>query len=407
MGKVDVSFAGEPEAAAFVPGSPALRTLVAAIAAGTEARERGEIPAKQAIDLVRAARLGAFRLPRSQGGGGASLTELLELVIDLAEADSNIPHILRNHFAFVERALRNTHNDKFSRWLGHVRAGRLLGLGASELGLQNIGDGDSATRLEPKGDGYVLNGTKYYSTGNFYSDFILVNARAPEGKAVSALVPVGQEGVDVTDDWDGIGQRLTASGTTILTDVAVDRDDVLFAGEEVKIPFQATFAQLYLTSIIAGILRGVVKDGVNLVKRRERNYYHAVAARPAEDPLLQQTIGHLASVAYVAEASVLRAGDALGAAFQSAIDGTPNEPLFLEAALRAAKAKVVVDELALNASTRLFDVGGASAGKQSQRLDRHWRNIRTIASHNPLSYKARAVGDFTVNGAPLPNAAFF
>jgi alkylation response protein AidB-like acyl-CoA dehydrogenase len=407
MGKVDLSFAANPDATAFTPGSPGLQTLVAAISAGAEARERGEISAKQAIDLVRAARLGAYRLPRAQGGGGASLTQLLELVIDLAEADSNIPHILRNHFAFVEKALRTSHNEKYARWLDHVRAGRLLGLGASELGLQNIGSGDNATRLEPKGQGFVLNGTKYYSTGNFYSDFILVNARTPDGKAASALVGVGQEGVDVTDDWDGIGQRLTASGTTVLTNVSVDGKDVLFAEEEVKLPFQATLPQLYLTAIIAGILRSVVKDATALVKRRDRNYYHAVAARPAEDPLLQQTIGRLTSVTYVAEASVLRAADALDAAFQSAIDGTPDQALFLEAALRTAKAKVVVDELALNASTQLFDVGGASAAKQSQRLDRHWRNIRTISSHNPLSYKARALGDFTVNGTPLPSAAFF
>lgn len=143
------------------------------------------------------------------------------------------------------------------------------------------------------------------------------------------------------------------------------------------------------------------------MKRRDRNYYHAVAARPAEDPLLLQTIGYLTSAAYVAEASVLRAADALGAAFQSALDGRPDEALFLEASLRTAKSKIVVDELALNAATQLFDVGGASAAKQSQRLDRHWRNIRTISSHNPRSYKARALGDYTVNGTALPNAAFF
>ncbi len=403
MGKIDLKQTDVPTA-----GSPALRRLVEAIAADAEARDRGTVPAREAIDLARTARLGAFRLPRSQGGAGASLPELFELVIDLAEADSNIPHILRNHFAFVEKALRTTRNAKYGRWLDHVRQGRIIGLGASELGIQNIGDGGGDTRLEPRGDGYALNGVKYYSTGNFYSDFILVNARTPEGRPVAALVPTDQRGVDVDDDWDGIGQRLTASGTTVLTDVAVDRDDVLFtAEEEVKLPFQATFAQLYLTTIVAGILRSVVKDATAVVQGRGRNYYHAVATRPAEDPLLQQVVGRLASVAYVAEASVLRAADALGAAFQSAIDGEPDPALFQEAALRTAKSKVVVDELALNAATQLFDVGGASAAKASQRLDRHWRNIRTISSHNPLSYKARALGDYTVNGAPLPTAAFF
>jgi alkylation response protein AidB-like acyl-CoA dehydrogenase len=408
MGKIETELAAEAQAPVVTVGSPALRGLVTSVAEGAERRERGEASASEVIDLARRVRLGAFRLPQPEGGGGASLRELFELVIDLAQADPNIPHILRNHFAFVEKALRTRHNAKYARWLGHVRQGRIIGLGASELGIQNIGSGENDTRLEPTDGGFVLNGKKYYSTGNFYSDLILVNATTPDGRAAAALIPTRQSGVTVDDDWDGIGQRLTASGTSIFSDVPVEEGDVLFpADEDVRLPFQATFPQLYLTAIIAGILRSVVDDAAALVKRRGRNYYHAVEAQPAEDPLLQQGIGRLASIAYVAEASVLRAADALALAFQSAIDGGPDRALFEEAALRTAKSKVVIDELALNAATQLFDVGGASAARQSARLDRHWRNIRTIASHNPVSYKARAVGNHVVNGAPLPTAAFF
>jgi alkylation response protein AidB-like acyl-CoA dehydrogenase len=408
MGNADTHLATALDAKAVKPGSPELRNLVDAIAAGAQARDRGEGSTHEAIALVRAAKLGLYRLPVSQGGGGASLPQLYELVLDLAEADSNIPHILRNHFAFVEKALRSPASPRYARWLGLAREGQLAGLGASELGTQKIGDGDGLTRLEPHGEGYVLNGTKYYSTGNLYSDFILVNAKTPDDTFVSARVSVRQEGVNVADDWDGIGQRQTASGTTVYSNVAVSREDVLvIANEDIKLPFQATFAQLYLTTIIAGILRSVVKDAVALVRRRARNYYHAVAAKPADDPLLQQTIGKLASAAYVAEAAVLRAAEALGAAHESAIGGQPDHALFLEAAQRAAKSKVIVDELALNAATQLFDAGGASAAKQSERLHRHWRNIRTIASHNPVSYKARALGDQLINETPLPHAAFF
>lgn len=162
-----------------------------------------------------------------------------------------------------------------------------------------------------------------------------------------------------------------------------------------------------MTAIIAGILRAVVRDAAELVLGRGRNYYHAVAARPAEDPLLQEIIGRLASTAYVAEASVLRAAEALAEAQASAEAGAADAGLFREASLRAAKAKEVVDGLALEAATRLFDVGGASAATQRARLDRHWRNIRTISSHNPVAYKARALGDLILNDMPLPSAAFF
>jgi hypothetical protein len=35
-------------------------------------------------------------------------------------------------------------------------------------------------------------------------------------------------------------------------------------------------------------------------------------------------------------------------------------------------------------------------------LDRHWRNARTAASHNPLIYKERIVGDWEINGKEPP-----
>jgi len=414
MGNIDTPVAGALEQTPVTPHSSGLRQLIDAIATGAESRDRGERNAADAIALVRASKLGLIRLPVSEGGSGASLTQLFEVVIDLAEADSNIPHILRNHFAFVERARRAKGSSEksagthFRHWLDLVRDGSLVGSGTSELGNQRIGAGTGATRLLRRGDNYVLNGKKYYSTGNFYDDFILVNAQTEEEEHVSVFVGRHQAGVNIIDDWDGIGQRLTASGTSEFNDVEVATGDVFFGKDDDGKPlYSATFPQLYLTAIIAGILRAVVKDAVALVKRRERNYYHAVAARPGDDPLLQQIIGQIASAAYVAESAVLRAADALGAAFQSAIDGKPDDALFLEAALRAAKTKVTVDELAQRAAAQLFDVGGASAVKQSQRLDRHWRNIRTLASHNPTSYKARVIGDHLINNVTLPQAAFF
>lgn len=79
----------------------------------------------------------------------------------------------------------------------------------------------------------------------------------------------------------------------------------------------------------------------------------------------------------------------------------------IQAALAAAQAKVVVDDLAIKSGALLFDAGGASAAKRSDNLDRHWRNARTLASHNPVAHKNRAIGDFELNGTPLPAQGFF
>ena len=47
---------------------------------------------------------------------------------------------------------------------------------------------------------------------------------------------------------------------------------------------------------------------------------------------------------------------------------------------------------------------GARATMERYRLDRFWRNVRTLTLHDPLDYKAREVGDWALNGrAPVPS----
>lgn len=72
------------------------------------------------------------------------------------------------------------------------------------------------------------------------------------------------------------------------------------------------------------------------------------------------------------------------------VNGVADFDIAHHGSMLAAQAKVMVDELAPRAATALFDVGGSSAIKRSADLDRHWRNIRTLSSHNPTTYKARA-----------------
>lgn len=75
--------------------------------------------------------------------------------------------------------------------------------------------------------------------------------------------------------------------------------------------------------------------------------------------------------------------------------------------MTAAKAKVIIDELVLRSATSLFDVGVASAATERRNLDRHWRNARTLDSHNPASSKAHHIGNYEINGTRLPGVGFF
>ena len=71
---------------------------------------------------------------------------------------------------------------------------------------------------------------------------------------------------------------------------------------------------------------------------------------------------------------------------------------FTWAELAVEHAQVTVPELALGAAQELFLTGGASATSTAKGLDRHWRNAQTVATHNPIAFRARAIGDFWING---------
>jgi alkylation response protein AidB-like acyl-CoA dehydrogenase len=350
-------------------GTPELRWLIDQIGAEVLDRDRDRRAPHAEYALAKQHRLGALRVPAELGGGGCSIRELFETVIELAAADPDVAHSLRNHFLFVESRIRLASAGADDPLLALAVGGAIFGSSASEPGSPGIGRIAAGydSRLTPDGDGYRLNGTKNYSTGNLYADYIVVSAEDPAGQLVQALVPAGRAGVAVDDDWDGIGQRLSGSGTTRFADVSVARSDLLdgSAAPGRRAPYSATYAQLWLTSVIAGILRRLVADAVDLVHGRSRTYYHAPDDHPSRDVLLQETMGYISAQAYVAEAAVLTASDRLEEAWAAVQAGAPDLQLSLAAALAAAKAKIVVDEIAQRAASMIFDVGGATAARQS------------------------------------------
>jgi alkylation response protein AidB-like acyl-CoA dehydrogenase len=393
------------------PGSPELAALLARIAEGTEEREQDRTPPYDVIGWIKEAGLGRLRIPVEEGGAGASVRELFQTLIALAEADSNAAHILRTHYWFVEQQLQS--NDPAARaWgIALINSGALVGNGFSEQSKHPVGLHFDTT-LTPEPDGsYRLNGTKYYSTGSIYSDYTQIWAAAPDHRIAGAVIPVDRDGVSILDDWDGFGQRLTGTGTTRLDNVYVAPEEFFDLGDpdgEQPPGYQGAFLQLYLQAVTAGILRSVRNDAVALLKRRARNFSHATTpTAPTNDPQLLQVVGEISADAFAAEAIVLAAADKIQEAVDSVVDGLPSVEAAEAAQLAAAQAKVAIDHFSYATAAKLFDVGGASATQSVYNLDRHWRNVRTISTHNPTFLKASAIGENEVNGTAFPANAYF
>lgn len=368
------------------------------IGGGALDRERNRTRAHEAMAWLREAGFGALRVPAALGGHGAGLQQLFALLVELGAADPNLPQILRAHFAFVDGLFGDEDAERAERWMRMVADGALFGAAMAELGPVT----GTATRLTPApAGGWRLDGTKYYSTGTLYADWIVAVAAEGEDRvllAVEATAP----GVTREDDWDGFGQRLTGSGTTRFEDVAVGTDQVLRRSSQARVPadsFMTAYYQLFHLATLAGIGRAVLRDAVAFVQPRTRTFALPGKAVPREDPLVQRVVGRLASLAFSAETLAARVAASLEEASDAWQAGVADDPRLLAVEMEAFQAQQVVLPQVLEAATLLFEVGGASAVSETLGLDRHWRNARVLASHNPAIQRERMIGDYMLNGA--------
>lgn len=388
----------------------AFRPAVEAIAAGAGARDvERELPVDE-LRRLREAGLGRARLPIVDGGAGLDWPTFGRLLIAISAADSNLPQILRGHFALVEQALTTADRAFAERWLPRIAAGEITGNAWSEAGGSTIAR--ASTELVSDADGVLrIRGRKFYTTGSIFAEWTdAVAHRLSDGVDVSALVRLDQPGVTVLDDWDGFGQRLTGTGTIVFDGAVVDAGDVLPVPE--RFGYQTVLYQFVLLTVLAGTAHAAVADAAEAVRARTRVYSHGSADQARNDPQIQALLGELAASAFAVESVVLAVADALEDSYGAAL--AERESPGAEAAdrrrrihglaeVRAAQAQSFATRAVQEISSRLFDALGASATSRGASLDRHWRNARTVSSHNPVLFKNRWVGEWVLEGTlPQP-----
>ncbi|QAY72658.1 hypothetical protein ET445_04150 [Agromyces protaetiae] len=374
------------------------------IASGAVERERSRRLPFDEIETLRDAGFTRATLPVELGGGGASVTELFELLAHLAQHDSNLAQIFRSHFAQVERQLLAPTSDRRSRVLERIANGAIYGNASHERSSAKVGT--LGTRISRSGDEFRLDGVKFYSTGTLFADWVSVSAVDDEGEFVGVAVDTSADGVTRVDDWNGFGQRMTGSGTTTFEGVRVPEADLVRRGAKGGPGHGGAFVQLVLLAALAGIGRAVVSDATDFVASRTRVFSHGSASTAAGDPIIQETLGELSALAFQADSALFAAVQRVQESHDLQAAGADDDAvaaIVATAEETTAHAQLVVIDAVLDATTRLFDVGGASATDTARAFDRHWRNARTIASHNPHRNKARIIGDFLLNGGALSN----
>ena len=344
--------------------------------------------------------------PEESGGLGGDARDLVRVVSALAEGDPSVAQMFLIHMYGVA-LVKGVHvsdevREGYYRRLVDERV--FISNAFSEVGVKTVFD--YAVSLAPRDDEtWVLNGSKFYCTGSLAGDiFYVLGLRPadPDPEFLVAIVERDAPGMTIHDNWSGMGQKTTASGSIDFDNVEIAADAV-FAIDHFNTP-EALFGSLgqcMFSSIFLGIARSALADACDYVRTRSRPWPHAEVERAADDPYVVHTIGQMQTQVSAAEAMLDRAVDVRLAATDDLSAASRDR-----ASVAAAQAKIVTGQAALDVSELLFQVCGTGSVLESNGYDRHWRNARTLTLHDPMAYKLKLVGDYALNGTSPPISVY-
>ena len=343
------------------------------------------------LDAFSRSGLWGISVPKAFGGAGVSNVTLAKVIALIAQADASLGQIPQNHFYALEVLRVNGSTAQQQRLYAEVLAGQRFGNALAELGTKTAHD--RVTALTRDGDGFRINGRKFYATGALYAQRIPTSVVDEHGVQQLAFVPRDSQGLNVIDDWSGFGQRTTGSGSVVFDNVWVAAQDV--------VPFQSAFerpttvgplAQILHAAIDTGIARAAFEDALHFVRTKTRPWIDATSDKASEDPLTLKSFGHLSVRLHATEALLERAGEYLDRA-----QADSSAEHVAAASIAVAEARALSTEISLAAGSTLFELAGSQATLAEHGLDRHWRNARVHTLHDPVRWKYHAVGNYYLN----------
>ncbi|WP_312056564.1 SfnB family sulfur acquisition oxidoreductase [Acinetobacter courvalinii] len=350
------------------------------------------LPTEQIIQFSQKG-LGGIRVPQQYGGAFVSNKTLAHVFRILSKADANVGQIPQNQFGLLN-FINITGSDAQKQFIyNEILAGKRIANGGPE---KNAKDTKAIqTTLTLENGQYLLNGEKFYSTGTSFADWLAIRALHPDGYTVLTIIDRHAAGVEVINDWNGFGQRTTASGTVKLHNVIAD--PALFFDERIIADtpnVRGAYSQLLQVAIDVGIAEAAFDDTLSSV-RKARPVIDAGVEKASEEHYTLQEVGKLN---ILLDAAILLLDEA--AEYLDEIDQLTE--ISAEQAARAsilvAEAKIYANDAALHISEKLLELGGSRASLSQHNLDQHWRNARVHTLHDPVRWKFHAIGDYYLNG---------
>jgi alkylation response protein AidB-like acyl-CoA dehydrogenase len=303
--------------------------------------------------------------PEELGGAGLGYVEYVLVITELSAVDPSVGISVAAHNSLCSNHIYKFGDDaQRRRWLPDLASGRKIG--AWSLTEPNAGSdaGGTRTRAAKVDGGWVLNGSKTFTTHGSVGDvcvvFAVTEQDAPKGRNLSTFVlERGADGFRSGKKENKLGIRASDTAEVIMEDCFVADDQLL--GER-GAGFKQAMAvldggRISIAALGLGTALGALRISVAYAKQREQ------FGKPiAEFQAIQFALAEMATRVAAAEALTLAAAQAMDRA----------QPI----TLLAAQAKLYAGEAAVFCSERAVQIHGGYGFVKDYRAEKLYRDAK-------------------------------
>lgn len=174
--------------------------------------------------------VGAFgpTVPQEYGGGGLDYISYGLIMQEIERGDSGMRSTASVQGSLVMYPIvAFGSEEQKKKYLPRLASGEMLGcFGLTE---PNHGSNPSGmeTKIEDKGDHYLLNGAKMWISNSPKADIAVVWAKNEEGRIKGVIVERGMDGFTTPETHGKWSLRASATGELVFSDVKVPKDNLL------------------------------------------------------------------------------------------------------------------------------------------------------------------------------------
>ncbi len=328
--------------------------------------EEDAVPAEIVAEM-RALGLFGLTLPEEYGGLGLSVSEEIEVVMELVWASAAFRSILGINLGVGSQGILvdGTEAQKHE-WLPRIASGEII----ASFALTEPDSGSDAAALRTSavrdGDDYVLNGTKRFITNAPHAGLITVMARTSveklpgNGHVTAFLVPAGTPGVTIGPKDRKMGQAGAHSADVRLEDVRVPASSIL-GGREGQ-GFRTAMkvldrGRIHVASVCVGQARRILYEAVCYARDR-RQFDQAIG----EFQLIQAMLADSRADLFAAESMVREVARRFDAGERVSLD--------------ASCATMFCSEMVGRAADRAVQIHGGAGYMRDSAVERFYRDVR-------------------------------